>query len=304
MVDLADIRLREWVRDRPASIVSRREALALGFTDRMIRRRLEAGWWKTVERGIYDVNDSYNDWIATLTAAVAKLPAVVSHHSAAELHGFPLTPRGKLVVTVPHRTTHSFPGVEVRQSTDLGPVYITEVEGLPTTTPERVVLDIAHRHKLAFLVTLLEKLIVAHQIDPQEMERALADLGRRGRAGTVKTRQALEAVMPVLERLESELERIVLDLIRSAGLPMPVLQYPLPWRTHRPGRVDMAYVEAKLIIECDGRRWHIAAQSFEDDRRRDNLAITAGWRVLRITWRMATEEPEMVVSLIRSALAR
>lgn len=221
MVDLADIRLREWVRDRPATIVSRREALALGFTDRMIRRRVEAGWWKPVQRGVYDVTDSYNDWIATLTAAVSKLPAVVSHHSAAELHGFPLTPRGKLVVTVPHRTTHTFPGVEVRQSTDLSPLYVTEVEGLPTTTPERVILDIAHRHKLSFLTTLLEKLIVAHQIDPQEMERALADLGRRGRPGTVRTRKALEAVMPVLERLESELERIVLDLIGSAGLPSP-----------------------------------------------------------------------------------
>ena len=66
----------------------------------------------------------------------------------------------------------------------------------------------------------------------------------------------------------------------------------------------MAYVEARLIIECDGRRWHIAAETFEDDRRRDNLAITAGWRVIRITWKMATEEPEMVVGLIRSALAR
>lgn len=303
MVDIADIRLREWLRSRPAPIVSRREAIALGFTDRMIRRRLEAGWWAAVDRGVYDVDGSYDGWLATLTGAVAKLPAVVSHHSAAELHGFPGTPRGKLVVSVPHRTTHAYPGVEVRQSTDLAPAYITHVEGLPTTTPERTVMDIAHHHKLAFMVTLLEQMLVAGQIDPERLERTLRELGRRGRPGTTRTRKALEAVVPNIERLESELERLVLRLIVDAGLPVPDLQFHLPWRTSRPGRVDMAYTAARLIIECDGRRWHIAADAFEADRERDNLAMLAGWRVIRITWRMATERPNQVVAIIREALA-
>lgn len=304
MVDLADIKLREWLRTRPSPVVSRREALALGYTDRMIRRRLEAGWWTQLVAGVYDTSASPDSWLATLTGAVSKLPAVVSHHSAAELHAFPGTPRGKLIVTVPHRTTHSYPGVDVRQSTDLTPDYITEVEGLPTTDPERTFLDIAHGHKQVYLTNLLEQLIVSGIIDPERLDETIRQLGRRGRPGTVRARTAAERVMiPLVEELESELERIVLQLIREAGLPLPELQYPLPWRSLRPGRVDMAYVAARLIIECDGRRWHIAAKTFEDDRRRDNLATAAGWRVIRITWKMATEQPHEVVAMIRQALA-
>lgn len=302
MTGFSDLRLREWLKDRPAPIVSRKEALALGFSDRMIHRRVASGWWQVVDRGVYDVDGSYDGWLATLTGATTKLPAVVSHHSAAELHGFPLTPRGKLMVTVPHRTTHSYPGVDVRQSTDLVAEYMTEVEGLPATTPERTVFDIAHRHKLRFLTILLEKLIVANQIEVDSMHRLLGELGRRGRPGTVRTRDALDAVMPVIERLESELERIVLELIRDAGLPIPEAQISLPWRSDLPGRVDFAYPQYRLIIECDGRKWHVAADVFEDDRRRDNLAALAGWRVIRITWKMATEEPEQVVGTIREAL--
>ncbi|MGH8912808.1 MAG: type IV toxin-antitoxin system AbiEi family antitoxin domain-containing protein, partial [Acidimicrobiia bacterium] len=298
----ADIQLREWLRHRPVQVVSRTEALALGFTDRMIRRRIDSGWWLPLERGLYAISGDLDEWRSVLTVAVTKLPAVVSHHSAAQLHGFPMTPRDKLVVTVPHRTTHTFPGVEICQSTDLTREHTTEVDGLPATTVARTVFDIAHRHRIAFLVALIEKLVVAHQLDVHELTTVLGQLGRRGRPGTVKTRKALASILPVVERLESQLELMVLDLIRDAGLPIPVLQYPLPWRTLKPGRVDMAYPQVRLIIECDGRRWHVAAKAFEDDRRRDNLATTSGWRVVRITWKMAVDEPESVVRMIASAL--
>lgn len=300
----ADLRLRVWLDARPAPVVSRPEAIALGFTDRMIQRRLETGWWNRLGRGLYAVAAEHVEWRSTLSAATTKLPAVVSHHSAAQVHAFPMTPRGKLVVTVPHRTTHTFPGVEVCQSTDLTEEYVTVVDGLPVTTVTRTVFDIAHFHRIRFLTALIEKLIVAHQVDIDELASVLGQLGRRGRPGTVKTRAALAAIMPTVERLESELELVVLDLIRDAGLPVPLLQHPLPWRTSKPGRVDMAYPEARLIIECDGRLWHIAAKAFEDDRRRDNLATTAGWRVIRVTWKMAVDEPDEVVRLIASALGK
>lgn len=298
----ADLRLRQWLGGRPVGVISRPEALALGFTDRMIRRRLESGWWSTLAPGLYGISGEFDEWRAVLAAAVSKLLAVVSHHSAAQLLGFPMTPRGKLVVSVPHRTTHTFPGVEVRQSTDLTEDYVAEVDGLRTTNVARTVFDIAHHHKLSFLHSLIEQLVVAGHLNLDELAAALARLGRRGRPGTVRTRKALAAISPAIERLESELERLVLDLIRQAGLPLPMLQYPLPWRSSRPGRVDMAYPGLRLIIECDGRRWHLTAQTFEDDRKRDNLAIAAGWRVIRITWRMAVEDPQAVVETIRTAL--
>lgn len=56
-----------------------------------------------------------------------------------------------------------------------------------------------------------------------------------------------------------------------------------------------------MIIEVDGRAWHTTLEAFESDRLRDNHAQLAGWRVLRITYRMLVEQPEMVRDMIRRA---
>jgi very-short-patch-repair endonuclease len=56
-----------------------------------------------------------------------------------------------------------------------------------------------------------------------------------------------------------------------------------------------------LIIEVDGRAWHTTLEAFGSDRLRDNHAQLAGWRVLRITYRMLVEQPEMVRDMIRRA---
>lgn len=303
MLDAADLRLRQWAHDQSTPVISRRQALCLGFTDRMIKRRTDLGWWRRIKPGVFDVSGQPDDWRSTLAAVVSALPAVASHHTAAQLHGFPGTPRGRVVVTVPHRTTHLYPGVEVHQSTDLVADYVGTVDGIPTTTPERTVVDLAACHRLAFMVGLVERLIVANRLSLNGLLRVAGQLGRRGRPGTVMMRQVIEAVAPDVDLLDSELERIVLDLIRSAGLALPELQRPIPWRTSRPGRLDMVYMPGRLIIECDGRLWHTAAQVFEDDRRRDNEATVAGWRVIRVTWKMINEHPHEFVALLRGALA-
>ena len=44
-------------------------------------------------------------------------------------------------------------------------------------------------------------------------------------------------------------------------------------------------------------------EAFEKDRLRDNHAQLAGWRVLRVTYRMLKEQPEVVRSMISQALA-
>jgi very-short-patch-repair endonuclease len=78
---------------------------------------------------------------------------------------------------------------------------------------------------------------------------------------------------------------------------------PLPWRSPVNGRVDFAYPEIRLIIELDGRAWHSTLEAFESDRMRDNHAQLAGWRVLRITYRMLKDNPQMVRDLVRRALS-
>ena len=58
----------------------------------------------------------------------------------------------------------------------------------------------------------------------------------------------------------------------------------------------------RLVVEVDGYRYHRTRAKFERDRRKDGQLLLAGYRVLRITWRRLTREPETVVAIIAAAL--
>lgn len=236
-------------------------------------------------------------------AATAALGAVVSHESAAELHGFPGLPVGLAVVTVRTRHTNRFPDVIVHQSTDLTKAQVIEVELLAVTSPVRTVIDLATTRNPKVIGRLVDNLVVAKQATIDEFVEAVGQLARRGKPGMRTMHKVLEIRTGEAFMGDSEFELYGLRLLREWGFPEPEPQYPLPWRSPRRGRVDFAYPGIRLIIELDGRKWHSTLDAFEEDRLRDNLAQLAGWRVLRITYRMLREQPDLVHSMIQQAFA-
>ncbi len=100
---------------------------------------------------------------------------------------------------------------------------------------------------------------------------------------------------------QSELERRLYRLLRAPAVPKVVSQAAFPWRPCSRERVDALIPSWRLIVEADGRRWHCRVQDFERDRRRDQVAVANGYRVLRFTWGQLTESPKDVLSLIRAA---
>ena len=96
----------------------------------------------------------------------------------------------------------------------------------------------------------------------------------------------------------SEAERRMLALIRAARLPAPATNVRV--RRHE---VDMLWREERLIVEIDGFAFHSSRAAFERDRIRDAELQALGYRVLRITWRQLTDEPEAVVALLAGALS-
>ncbi len=51
------------------------------------------------------------------------------------------------------------------------------------------------------------------------------------------------------------------------------------------------------------RTFHSDPEVFDADRRRQNLLVLHGWRVLRITWTMMQLEPDQVITMVREAMA-
>ena len=67
--------------------------------------------------------------------------------------------------------------------------------------------------------------------------------------------------------------------------------------------VDFAYVEERVILECDGWASHgLDRKQFERDRERDQLLIAAGWVVLHFTWAQIARRPAWVAQSIRRVL--
>lgn len=66
--------------------------------------------------------------------------------------------------------------------------------------------------------------------------------------------------------------------------------------------IDIAFPAARLAIEIDGRLHEDKADLFQSDRWRQNALVLAGWRVVRFTWEMVRDHPEVMIATIRRLL--
>jgi hypothetical protein len=149
---------------------------------------------------------------------------------------------------------------------------------------------------------ILDRALSSGAVDLEVLAALFSTIGRRGKPGTTRIRRLLDKRGADYQPPDTVLEQRLLDLILGAGLTRPTPQFRPPWLVPTSGRVDFAYPKKRLIIEGDSRKWHLLMDSFQTDRHRDNQAQLAGWRILRFTWRDITEDPLMVVAMIRAAL--
>jgi very-short-patch-repair endonuclease len=98
------------------------------------------------------------------------------------------------------------------------------------------------------------------------------------------------------------MESVLRWLIHEAGLPAPDLQYVVTRGGRFVGRVDLAWPDAKLLVEFDGDV-HRERRVFVEDVRRQNGLVLAGWTVLRFTSADVRGRPQWVIQAIRAALA-
>jgi hypothetical protein len=284
---------------RQGGAVSRDQALGLGFTTRQIQYRVAKGLWKPVGRQGYFLLPPF-DHLDRVRAAVALLPQpVVSHQSAAELHGFGRVDRGMAVVTVHTRTTHSFPGVVVHRAHDYLDSHVESCRGLPVTTVARTCVDLAAVLRPTHLAVVIDDVVAAGRVRFDDLLAVVQAVCRRGRDGSSSIRSYLEERSGDTQP-GSVLERMGRRILADADLPPPVSEYPVPWERSR--RFDDAYPDHKLAIEWDSRRFHLQMDSFAADRRRDRGALVHGWRVLRFTWSDVTDHPEAVAADVRRLL--
>lgn len=279
---------------RQHGVVSSSQLHGLGWSAAQIRSSLRAGWLTRIHRGVYAVGGPAPSVRGRLFAAVLACGpgATVSHRAAAVLWQLLDWIDQPIDITIPGRTARSRPGIRVHRAAVLHPRDRRRRHGLPVTSPSLAVLDLAAVHPALAEEAWNEALL--HRLS-SESEMAALLARRGGHRGAGRVRLLLAASGGGFSRRGAE--RILLRVIRDAGLPEP----------RRNARVhglelDFWWPELRLNVEMDGYRWHSTRSRLNRDRDRDIDLAARGIRVQRISYDQLGR-PERVIARLAAAIA-
>ena len=264
-----------------AGAISRHQALAAGLNDKAIARRLARGRWQQLFRGVYATFNGPPPRETWLWAAVLRAGegAVLSHQTAAELHGLIDAPAEAIYVTVPASRRVTTRGLVVRISGRIDRARQPNRDP-PRTSVEETVLDlIQHASTLDEVCGWITRACGRRMTTEAKLQAAL-ELRKKTRwrdeLGDILA-AAADGIHSVLEY------RYLRDVERAHGLPRSRHQA----RVVIDGKVayrDVYYEEYQLAVELDGRTAHPDDERWRD-RLRDNQARARGVETARYGWR-------------------
>jgi hypothetical protein len=230
--------------------------LAAGFSDDEVRRLLRIGDLTRVRRGSYVVGPLPEEPVRrhrlAISAAVRALAdeAVLSHASAAVLHGLPLwnVPLARVHVTRA-RPTGGRRGRLVHVHT--APLHSDEivlVDGVAVASVARTVVDIARTVPFEQAVVVADAALASGLVDGLALAEAL--LRATGWRGAPAARRAVAFAEPGAASVGESRSRVA---IMRAGLPRPVLQWEVrDGSGHLVGRTDFGWPALGAVGEFDG----------------------------------------------------
>ncbi len=289
--------------------------LAQGLDHADIARLNRTGELRRIRRGAYErgadvaatVEQRHERRIAG-TVPQLETGAVISHASAAVLHGLPV-PAASLDRV--HLSRDRNYGARRRGEVEvhcapLPAADLCEVDGIPVTSMARTVVDLARSWSFEQGVSVGDHALRVGATR-HELETCLA-----GMSHWPMVRQARQVVAFLDARSESVGESMSRVLIRRDGLHDPVPQLEIRGlRGEFVARVDFAWEEYRTIGEFDGRikygRLLGPGQTIDDvvfaEKQREDALRDLGWQVVR--WlRADLYAPGVVRDRLRRAFAR
>jgi predicted transcriptional regulator of viral defense system/very-short-patch-repair endonuclease len=295
-------------------IRSTRQLLQEGYTHAELAQLAKIGRLDRVRRGAYgsSVDESLDAMEQQRRLVRATIPylardAIVSHASAAALHGLDLyaTRLDRVQVTRPER-----PGGKARPLTNVhaAPVEeseVVEIDGIAVTSVARTVADMARALPFASAVVTGDSAL-RNGLARDELRECL-DRMRRW-PGVVRARRVAAFIDGRSESAGESRSRA--GFVDSAIAP-PELQFEIrDDRGYFIGRVDFAWVDMRTVGEFDGKikygRLLTAADGRDavyQEKLREDALRDLGWQVVRWTW-PDLDRPTDIAAKLRRAFAR
>ena len=94
--------------------------------------------------------------------------------------------------------------------------------------------------------------------------------------------------------------------ILAKGFPEPEQEYK--FHPKRKWRADFAWVNQKIIVECEGGTYsggrHVRGKGYENDCIKYNAAQSLGYKVFRATSNMLKKDPASFVKIVKNEIKR
>jgi very-short-patch-repair endonuclease len=272
------------IAGRQHGVVTREQLLGIGWSPSRIDRAMRAGQLHRIHTGVHAVGhralSDHGRWLAAVLACPTA--AVLSHHSAAMLHGLPVSDNGLTRVSTARHVRR--PGFDTHRA-HLAPPERTVRHRIPVTSVARTLADLAHT------------------LDEQSLHRTIREAQFKGLfeetniqdALTRRPTRRLKDYLGDDTLTQSELEDAFLKLCRRHKIPTPQTQFGTN------PRVDFIWHAERLIVEVDGWKAHRTRIAFQNDRTTTNALLLAGYLVLRYTHDDVTRRPRLVAAQVSAA---
>jgi very-short-patch-repair endonuclease len=267
-----DVQLLE-LAARQDRCVAARQLRALGYDDEAPSSR---EWLVPVFDGVY-VAGPVGDAPRTMwRAATLTTPdTFLTRESAATAYGFWDRPAPRITVVRPgNGGPMVLDGLRVYRSRTLDG-DLTGLDGLPITTPERTIMDLAGQRRM-HPATIGRMVRDAIRLELTSVDALFALLRRhRGERGVARLNVAASRYAGIpIRRTKSDAEALALTILHEHGLAPDAINIRIEGEEG-----DLIYFKRRLIIELDGPRYHL---DHAHDQRKTRHWESRRWTVRRL----------------------
>lgn len=281
-------------------VVGPEDLQAVGVTGRQANTACQRGFLEASGFTTFRVTGSPPVWEQRLYIAMVECgPAVVSHSSAAALHGFDGFPKKPIEILTINDGGWTAAGVIRHRTRRLDGPDCSIVGVFAVTSAARTIIDLSGYTSKAELERAVDSANRDRLCSEEYLRRRLFALRSRGRRGVRLLDQVLDGRGGV--RFDSELERAFGDLAVRAGLPRPLTQI-VRRVDGRVFRIDFFFVDANLMVEVSGHRTHSTREARAGDAKRHRALTQSGARWIEFTGDEVFFDPDGVITELRAHL--
>lgn len=273
-------------------VICRSQLLAADVTDHEISWRIDIGRLEVMHPGVYYLDSTPATWKTELLAATmaAGPDAFASHRSAGVLWAMDAIYGKVIEVTVPYGESPEPAGVLLHRTRRRNPA--TQVDAIPTSTPERTLMDLASFLPDRVVWKAARSAVHRGTTTVSRMDRAVGVYGGRGVGGTRRMRRVIRLVSD--DKSGSAAEIDLKDIVVNAEVPSSTQQLRVQLPDGSNVYPDFTWPDRLRIVEVDGFGAHGTPEQLESDLHRQNQLMDLGWEIRRFTATDIRNEPDRV----------